>query len=102
MVKFNLGTEETETGVYRCQSDWRVEQNTQTVQRTVVWVLSPVRPQNRTILSSFLQDELKAAITKVAGLSTIESQDALVDYVLEAAGDKDQDGHLTVEEINKQ
>ena len=45
---------------------------------------------------------MKAAISKVAGLSTIESQDALVNYVLEAAGDKDQDGQLTVEEINKQ
>ena len=56
MVKSNLGTEETETGVYRCQSDWRVEQNTQTVQRTAEWVLSPVMPQNRTILSSFLFD----------------------------------------------
>jgi len=46
--------------------------------------------------------ELKAAICKVAGLSTIEGQDALVDYVLDAAGDKDKDGKLTVDEINKE
>ena len=47
------------------------------------------------------QAELKDAISKVAGLSTIEGQDALVDYVLASAGDKDQDGELTIDEINK-
>ena len=47
------------------------------------------------------KDELRAAISNVAGLSTIEGQGALVDYVLEAAGDADKDGKLTVEEINK-
>ena len=45
--------------------------------------------------------ELKAAIAKVAGLSTIDGENALVDYILEAAGDKDGDGVLTVEEINQ-
>ena len=45
--------------------------------------------------------ELRAAISKVAGLSTIEGQDALVDYVLDAAGDDDKDGQLTIDEINK-
>ena len=44
--------------------------------------------------------ELKAAISKVAGLSTIEGQDALVEYVLDAAGDEDKDGQLTIDEIN--
>ena len=47
------------------------------------------------------KDELRAAISNVAGLSTIEGQDALVDYVLEAAGDADKDGELTVEEIKE-
>ena len=47
------------------------------------------------------KDELRAAISKVVGLSTIEGQDALVDYVLAAAGDTDKDGELTVDEINK-
>jgi len=45
--------------------------------------------------------ELRAAISKVAGLSTIEGQDALVDYVLSAAGDEDKDGQLSIDEINK-
>ena len=49
----------------------------------------------------YFQAELKAAISKVAGLSTIQGQDALVDYVLAAAGDTDNDGQLTVEEINQ-
>ena len=48
--KIQSGTEERETGVYRCQSDWRGEQNTQAVERPGQWVLSTVRPQNRTIL----------------------------------------------------
>lgn len=45
--------------------------------------------------------ELRAAIERVTGLSTFAGQDALLDLVLEAAGDEDGDGHLTVEEINK-
>lgn len=45
--------------------------------------------------------ELKAAIANVAGLSTIDGENALVDYILEAAGDKDGDGVLTVDEINQ-
>ena len=47
------------------------------------------------------KDELRAAISKVVGLSTIEGQDALLDYVLDAAGDADKDGQLTVDEINR-
>ena len=46
------------------------------------------------------KSELKAAICKIAGLSTIEGQDALVDYVLDAAGDDNKDGMLTLDEIN--
>ena len=46
------------------------------------------------------KSELKAAICKIAGLSTIEGQDALVDYVLDAAGDDNKDGVLTLDEIN--
>merc|ERR1719367_519484 len=42
------------------------------------------------------KSELKAAICKIAGLSTIEGQDALVDYVLDAAGDDNKDGTLMV------
>ena len=47
------------------------------------------------------KEELRAAIAKVVGLSTIEGENALVDYVLAAAGDTDKDGELTVDEINK-
>ena len=47
------------------------------------------------------KDELRAAISKVVGLSTIGGENALVDYVLAAAGDTDKDGELTVDEINK-
>ena len=47
------------------------------------------------------KDELRAAISKVVGLSTIGGEDALVDYVLQAAGDVDNDGVLTVDEINR-
>jgi hypothetical protein len=45
--------------------------------------------------------ELREAISNVVGLSTIEGENALVDYVLTAAGDTDRDGELTVNEINK-
>ena len=45
--------------------------------------------------------ELREAISNVVGLSTIEGENALVDYVLAAAGDTDRDGELTVNEINK-
>ena len=44
--------------------------------------------------------ELKAAISNVAGLSTIDGENTLVDYILEAAGVKNGDGVLTVDEIN--
>jgi len=44
--------------------------------------------------------ELRAAIEKVVGLSTYEGQDVLVDLVMAAAGDVDEDDQLTVEEIN--
>ena len=47
------------------------------------------------------KDELRAAISKVVGLSTIGGENALVDYVLQAAGDVDNDGVLTVDEINR-
>ena len=47
------------------------------------------------------KDELRAAISKVVGLSTIRGENALVDYVLQAAGDVDNDGVLTVDEINR-
>ena len=47
------------------------------------------------------KDELRAAISKVVGLSTIVGENALVDYVLQAAGDVDNDGVLTVDEINR-
>jgi len=46
------------------------------------------------------KDELRAAIKHVVGLSTFHGQDALLDMVMEAAGDRDKDGELTVEEIN--
>ena len=46
------------------------------------------------------KDELRAAISKVVGLSTIGGENALVDYVLQAAGDVDNDGVLTIDEIN--
>ena len=47
------------------------------------------------------KDELRAAISKVVGLSTIGGENALVDYVLQAAGDVDNDGVLTIDEINR-
>ena len=47
------------------------------------------------------KDELRAAISKVVGLSTIGGENALIDYVLQAAGDVDNDGVLTVDEINR-
>ena len=47
------------------------------------------------------KSELRAAMVKVLGMSTFEGQDTLLDYVLAAGGDTDNDGQLTVEEINK-
>ena len=44
--------------------------------------------------------ELRSALKMVLGLSTHGDQDTLVDLVMEAGGDRDGDGHLTVEEIN--
>ena len=44
--------------------------------------------------------ELRAAIEQVVGLSTFDGQDVLVDLVMAAAGDVDQDDQLTIEEIN--
>ena len=45
--------------------------------------------------------ELRAAIEKVVGLSTYEGQDALLDLVMEAGGDADKDGHITIDELNQ-
>ena len=47
------------------------------------------------------KDELRQAIEKVLGLSTHECQDMLIDYVMATGGDVNNDGKLTVEEINK-
>ena len=44
--------------------------------------------------------ELRAAIESVVGLSTFEGQDALLEMVMEAGGDADKDGNITIEEIN--
>ena len=44
--------------------------------------------------------ELRSALRLVLGLSTHGDQDTLVDLVMEAGGDRDGDGHLTVDEIN--
>ena len=44
--------------------------------------------------------ELKQAIERIVGLSTFEGQDALVDMVMAATGDVNDDAKLTVEEIN--
>ena len=44
--------------------------------------------------------ELRSALKMVLGLSTHGDQDTLVDLVMEAGGDRDGDGQLTVEEIN--
>ena len=47
------------------------------------------------------KNELRSAMAKILGMSTYEGQDTLLDYVLAAGGDTDEDGKLTVEEINK-
>ena len=47
------------------------------------------------------KDELKVAIEKIGGLSTIQGEDSLVNYIMEVAGDTNKDGKLTIEEINK-
>ena len=44
--------------------------------------------------------ELRSALRLVLGLSTHGDQDTLVDLVMKAGGDRDGDGHLTVDEIN--
>jgi len=46
------------------------------------------------------KEELRAAIERVVGLSTYAGEDALVDLVMEAAGDVDDDKKLTIDEIN--
>jgi len=46
------------------------------------------------------KEELRAAIERVVGLSTYAGEDALVDLVMEAAGDIDNDKKLTIDEIN--
>ena len=45
--------------------------------------------------------ELRVAIEKVIGLSTFEGQDELLNLVMEAGGDADKDGVLTIEELNQ-
>ena len=47
------------------------------------------------------KDELRTALGKVLGFSTIEGQNVLLDYVLTTGGDADDDGELTLEELNK-
>ena len=47
-----------------------------------------------------LKAELRAALGSVLGLGSHSAQDTLVDLVMEAGGDRDGDGHLTVDEIN--
>ena len=44
--------------------------------------------------------ELRVAIERVVGLSTFEGQDALLNMVMEAGGDKDKDGNITIDELN--
>ena len=44
--------------------------------------------------------ELRAAIESVVGLSTFEGQDELLEMVMEAGGDADKDGNITIEELN--
>ena len=46
--------------------------------------------------------ELRTAIERVVGLSTFEGQDALLDMVMEAGGDADRDGNITIDELNAQ
>ena len=48
-----------------------------------------------------IRSQLKVAIEKIGGLSTIQGEDSLVNYIMEAAGDTNKDGKLTIEEINK-
>ena len=47
------------------------------------------------------KEELKSAMSKILGMSTCIGQDVLLDYVLVAGGDTDQDEKLTLDEINK-
>ena len=46
--------------------------------------------------------ELRTAIERVIGLSTFEGQDDLLDFVLEAGGDANKDGNITIDEMNAQ
>ena len=46
------------------------------------------------------KSELRAAIERVVGLSTFEGQDALLNMVMEAGGDADKDGNITIDELN--
>lgn len=46
------------------------------------------------------KEELRLAIEAVLGLSTFPGQDVLLNLVLEAGGDEDKDGLLTLQEIN--
>ena len=47
------------------------------------------------------KEEIRQAIEKVIGLSTHECQDMLIEYVMKTGGDVNNDGHLTLEELNK-
>ena len=47
------------------------------------------------------KEELRSAMVKILGMSAYEGQDILLDYVLAAGGDADNDGTLTMAEINR-
>ena len=47
------------------------------------------------------KEELRSAMVKILGMSAHEGQDILLDYVLAAGGDADNDGTLTMAEINR-
>lgn len=47
------------------------------------------------------KDEIRQAIEEVLGMSTHEHENLLVDFIMSAGGDEDNDGKLTLDELNK-
>ena len=47
------------------------------------------------------KDEIRHAIEEVLGMSTHEHEHMLIDYVMSTAGDTNNDGQITLDELNK-